>query len=59
MLYAFPKLMAKVEPDFPGVFKLYESVKASPKISAYLTSDRRTPFNEHGIYRNYPELDEP
>ena len=24
---------------------------------AYLASDRRIPFNEHGIFRRYPELD--
>ena len=27
------------------------------RIATYLASDRRVPFNEHGIFRHYPELD--
>lgn len=59
MHYAFPKFTEKIKPKYPHVFKLYERVKASPKISAYLASSRRIPFNENGIFRHYPELDEP
>ena len=29
----------------------------SAAICAYLASDRRLPFNEHGVFRYYPELD--
>ena len=29
-----------------------------PNIAAYLGSERRMAFNEHGIFRHYPELDE-
>jgi glutathione S-transferase len=29
-----------------------------PAISAYLASPRRLPFNEQGIFRHYPELEE-
>jgi hypothetical protein len=32
-------------------------VAAHPRIAAYLASDRRLAFNEHGIFRHYPELD--
>ena len=30
---------------------------ALPAVAAYLASPRRLPFNEHGIFRHYPELD--
>jgi glutathione S-transferase len=30
---------------------------ALPRISRYLASRRRLPFNEEGIFRHYPELD--
>ena len=32
-------------------------VVARPRIAAYLGSNRRIAFNEHGIFRHYPELD--
>jgi glutathione S-transferase len=31
---------------------------ARPRIAAYLSSARRLPFNESGIFRHYPELEE-
>ena len=31
---------------------------ARPRIKAYLASPRRLPFNELGIFRHYPELDD-
>lgn len=55
--YAFPKAMARVEADCPQVIALHDRVAARPRIAAYLASDRRLPFNEHGIFRHYPELD--
>ncbi len=55
--YAFPKTMARLEPDYPGVVRLRDEIAARPGITAYLQSDRRIPFNEHGIFRHYPELD--
>ena len=57
MRYAFPKTMAKLEPDYPSVIALHDTIAAHPGVAAYLTSDRRIPFNEHGIFRYYPELD--
>ena len=55
--YAFPKAMARIEPDIPGLVALHDSVASLPNIAAYLASDRRIPFNEHGVFRHYPELD--
>jgi glutathione S-transferase len=55
--YAFPKGMAKLDSDYPRVIALHDRVAAHPRIAAYLASDRRLAFNEHGIFRHYPELD--
>jgi glutathione S-transferase len=55
--YAFPKAMAKAEGAFPKLVKLRDTVAAAPRVAAYLASPRRIPFNEHGVFRRYPELD--
>ena len=55
--YAFPKAMKKAEKKYPKLMALNLRVKERPRIAAYLTSDRRIPFNEDGIFRRYPELD--
>lgn len=55
--YAFPRTMRRIEPDHPGLVALHDHVAARPNMSAYLASKRRIPFNEHGIFRYYPELD--
>ena len=55
--YAFPRAMTTLEPKYPRVVALHERVAARPRIAAYLSSDRRIAFNEHGIFRHYPELD--
>ena len=55
--YAFPRAMTLLEPKYPRVVELHDRVAARPGIAAYLTSNRRIPFNEHGIFRHYPELD--
>jgi glutathione S-transferase len=55
--YAFPKRMKGFEDDIPGLVDLHERIAARPNIKAYLASDRRIPFNESGIFRNYRELD--
>ena len=57
MRYAFPKASARLEPDYPGVVALHAKVAARPGIAAYVASGARIPFNEHGIFRHYPELD--
>lgn len=55
--YAFPNAMARLRPRIPRLLALYERVEESPMLQAYLTSDRRLPFNEEGIFRHYGELD--
>lgn len=55
--YAFPKTMARLEPQHPRMVNLHDRVRARPRISAYLASPRRLAFNEQGIFRHYPELE--
>jgi glutathione S-transferase len=55
--YAFPRVMAGVEARHPRIVALHDRVMARPRIAAYLASPRRIAFNEHGIFRHYPELD--
>ncbi|MGH8854591.1 MAG: glutathione S-transferase [Telluria sp.] len=56
--YAFPNAMKRLEGDYPALALLRDRVAARPNIAAYLASPRRIPFNEDGIFRHYPELDE-
>jgi glutathione S-transferase len=55
--YAFPKRMKALERRIPGLVDLHDRVAARPNINAYLSSDRRIPFNEDGIFRHYKALD--
>jgi glutathione S-transferase len=55
--YAFPRTMARTARQHPKVMALHARVAARPRIAAYLASERRLPFNQHGIFRHYPELD--
>ena len=55
--YAFPRPMARLEPKHPRVVAVHDRVATRPRIAAYLASDRRIAFNEHGVFRHYPELD--
>ena len=56
--YAFPKLMQRLGPRYPLLIALYDRVAADARIAAYLASPRRIAFNEEGIFRHYPELDD-
>jgi glutathione S-transferase len=58
LTYAFPRGMAPFTRACPLLFRLCDAVAARPNIAAYLKSDRRIPFNETGIFRHYPELDQ-
>jgi glutathione S-transferase len=58
MRYAFPRGMKRIERKLPGLLDVHDRVAGRPKIKAYLASERRIPFNESGIFRHYPELDE-
>ncbi len=56
--YAFPKAMTRVERKVPAVVGVRDRVAKRPSIKTYLASERRIAFNEDGIFRHYPELDD-
>lgn len=53
--YAFPHAMRQQQ--IPRLRALRDRIAQRPRITAYLTSPRRLPFNESGIFRHYRELD--
>ncbi len=55
--YAFPNAMARVARGHKRLFALHARVQERPRISAYLASERRIPFNDQGIFRHYAVLD--
>jgi glutathione S-transferase len=55
--YAFPRAMARLKRGHPLLDALSGRIAALPRISAYLASKRRLPFNQEGIFRHYRELD--
>jgi glutathione S-transferase len=55
--YAFPKRMKRFERKIPALVALHGRVAKRPRIKAYLTSKRRIPFSQWGIYRYFKELD--
>ena len=56
--YAFPRAMKKRERRCPRLLRIHERVARRARLAAYLASPRRIPFNQNGIFRLYPELDE-
>ena len=56
--HAFPKRFAAIAGDYPTLAALRQRVRTRPRIAAYLASERRLPFNELGIFRHYPELED-
>ena len=56
--YAFPSAMRGIERKLSGVVGVHDRVAERKRIAAYLASERRIPFNDSGIFRRYPELDE-
>jgi glutathione S-transferase len=58
LTYAFPKAMKEWDVRYPGLAALHQSVRGRPAVASYLASDRRIAFNERGIFRHYPELDQ-
>lgn len=56
--YAFPNAMRRLRPALPGLCALSDRVAARPRLAAYLASERRIPWNTHGLFRHYPELDQ-
>jgi glutathione S-transferase len=55
--YAFPKAAQRALARTPHLRDIHASVAELPRVAAYLRSERRIPFNEQGIFRQYPELD--
>jgi glutathione S-transferase len=49
--------MEKLEPKYPRLVALHDRIAARPRIAGYLSSPRRLPFIQEGIFRHYPELD--
>ncbi|HEY8032871.1 MAG TPA: glutathione S-transferase [Methylocella sp.] len=58
LVYAFPRRMRRILREVPRVVALHQAIAQRPRIRAYLESDRRIAFNEQGIFRHYPELDD-
>jgi glutathione S-transferase len=57
--FAFPQATAQVLADAPQVAALHAAVAQRPRIKAYLDSPRRLAFSNDGVFRHYPELDQP
>jgi glutathione S-transferase len=55
--YAFPMTMKSIEKKYQKVVDLHDRVQERKSLSRYLSSKRRIPFNQQGIFRHYPELD--
>jgi glutathione S-transferase len=56
--FGFPKAMRSLERKLPHVVALHDRVAQRANTSSYLSSVRRIPFNQHGIFRHYDELDQ-
>jgi glutathione S-transferase len=57
LTYAFPRAFTKQRQTVPRLLALRDRVAQRPRITTYLTSERRLPFNQQGIFRHYQELD--
>jgi glutathione S-transferase len=56
--YAFPRATKHLGKRYPALTALHDMVRMRPNIARYLASERRIPFNQSGIFRHYPELDQ-
>lgn len=59
LAYAFPRAMARCRETTPGLVDLCHRVAGTENVARYLASDRRLAFNQMGVFRAYPELDDP
>ncbi len=57
--HSFPRAMKRLGRTLPLLLTLKERVASRANVAAYLDSPRRLPFNQDGIFRHYPELDDP
>ena len=55
--YAFPRAISRAAARYPRLFALHDRIQARARVAAYLASERRIPFNNQGIFRQYVELD--
>jgi glutathione S-transferase len=58
MRFAFPRAAARLEKKLPHCVALHDAVQKLPRVAEYLASPRRIAFNNDGIFRHYPELDD-
>lgn len=58
LTYAFPRAMTTASKLYPHLYALRDAVLERPNTARYLGSERRLAFNESGIFRHYPELDQ-
>lgn len=56
--YAFPRGTGHFAKQYPALIAVHDAIGKRPNIKKYLASDRRLDFNESGIFRHYPELDQ-
>jgi glutathione S-transferase len=49
--------MKRFERKVPLLIKLHDRVAQRPRIKTYLSSTRRVPFSQWGIFRYFKELD--
>ncbi len=56
--YVFPRATRSFPKHYPRIMALRDKVRSRPKLAQYLASGPRLPFNESGIFRHYPELDQ-
>jgi glutathione S-transferase len=56
--FCFPKTMSRIECNYDALLALHDKVGRRPNIAAYLASPRRLPWNDRGVFRHYPELDD-
>ena len=57
--HAFPNAWVRASRRVPRVLDLAARVAERPLLAAYLASPRRLERNDLGIFRHYPELDQP
>jgi len=55
--FAFPHAFEQLAGHVPRLLALRDRIAARPRLASYLASERRLPFDAHGIFRAYPELD--
>ncbi|MBI4814756.1 MAG: glutathione S-transferase family protein [Deltaproteobacteria bacterium] len=55
--YAFPQSFVTFRARIPHLVSIVEAVRRLEQVQKYLSSERRLSFNQHGLFRRYPELE--